>query len=92
MKIWRYNACFCCLNCLLAAAGSPPLMARVSGYSNPCKTPHTAQSPTAGCCLTQINTNWEHSIQPFLQFRDKSKISLKFKCINMFYGLCWLFI
>ena len=89
MKIWRYNACFCCLNCLPRGRQFPSL---VSGYSNLCKTPHTATNCRLLPDGTRTRIRGRDNQCNFLLFRDESKLgaNLFVRYINyLCHALSW---
>ena len=66
MKIWRYNACFCCLNCLPGGRQFPP-----PGLGIFKSMQNTAHCPATNCrLLPELGSGDNQS--HFLLFRDES--------------------
>ena len=91
MKIWRYNACFCCLNCLPGCRqfASLPLMFSVGIFKS---MQNTAHSPATNRRLLPDLTRHELATGDtrFLLFRDKFRISKILDSISiMNYGYAY---
>ena len=73
MKIWRYNACFCCLNCLPGGRqfASLRLMFSLGIFKS---MQNTAHSPATNRRLLPDLTRHELA-HAFLLIRDKFRIS-----------------